>query len=206
MGQPGKNCLHGEKSSYQGEISPVLRWDVTWVGWIHSHINDMFKIVILNTKWKDCKSRKNLCTKKNYVHEIAAVNLSKICFLKNAKKTCKPNNCDLITNEKDVLLYNDSCFHEDKSNFTVEATTTCTKNFERFSGSIFALCFYDNGKCPYLNHLNQLFSSIFASILIFQWRLRILSSGFCCMYFFAFISYVHNLIGQKRYYYFYSYA
>ena len=25
------------------------------------------------------------------VHEIAAVNLSKIYFLKNAKKTCKPN-------------------------------------------------------------------------------------------------------------------
>ena len=57
-----------------------------------------FEIVILNTKWKDCKSRKNLCTKnfkymkKFYVHEIAAVNLSKIYFLKNAKKTCKPKN------------------------------------------------------------------------------------------------------------------
>ena len=37
---------------------------------------------------------------KFYVHEIAAVNLSKIYFLKNAKKTCKPNgrdlNCDWI--------------------------------------------------------------------------------------------------------------
>ena len=32
---------------------------------------------------------------KFYVHEIAAVNLSKIYFLKNAKKACKPNNCDL---------------------------------------------------------------------------------------------------------------
>ena len=32
--------------------------------------------------------------KKFYVHEIAAVNLSKIYFLKNAKKTCKPNNRD----------------------------------------------------------------------------------------------------------------
>ena len=29
------------------------------------------------------------------VHEIAAVDLSEIYFLKNAKKTCKPNNCDL---------------------------------------------------------------------------------------------------------------
>ena len=30
-----------------------------------------------------------------YVHEIAAVNLSKIYLLKNAKKTFKPNNRDL---------------------------------------------------------------------------------------------------------------
>ena len=32
---------------------------------------------------------------KFYVHEIAAVDLSKICFLKNAMKTCKRKNCDL---------------------------------------------------------------------------------------------------------------
>ena len=32
---------------------------------------------------------------KFYVHEIAAVDLSKIYFLKNAKKTCKPNIRDL---------------------------------------------------------------------------------------------------------------
>ena len=36
-----------------------------------------------------------LVYEKFYVHEIAAVDLSKIYFLKNAKKTCKPNNCDL---------------------------------------------------------------------------------------------------------------
>ena len=36
-----------------------------------------------------------LVYEKFYVHEIAAVNLSKIYFLKNAKKTWKPNNCDL---------------------------------------------------------------------------------------------------------------
>ena len=56
----------------------------------------IFEIVILNTK-----SHKNFCTKnftytkKFYVFEIAAVNLSKICFLKNEKKTCKPNKRDL---------------------------------------------------------------------------------------------------------------
>ena len=32
---------------------------------------------------------------KFYVHGIAAVNLSKNYFLKNAKKTCKPSNRDL---------------------------------------------------------------------------------------------------------------
>ena len=36
-----------------------------------------------------------LVYQKFYVHEITAVNLSKIYFLKNAKKTCKPNNRDL---------------------------------------------------------------------------------------------------------------
>ena len=37
-------------------------------------------------------------TKKFYVHKIAAINLSKIYFLKNAKKTYKPNNHDLNCN------------------------------------------------------------------------------------------------------------
>ena len=36
--------------------------------------------------------------KKFYVHEIAAVNLSKIYFLKNINKTCKPNNDNLDRN------------------------------------------------------------------------------------------------------------
>ena len=36
--------------------------------------------------------------KKNYLHEIAAVKLSKIYFLKSAKKTCKPNKHDLNRN------------------------------------------------------------------------------------------------------------
>ena len=38
---------------------------------------------------------------KFYVHEIAAVNLSKIYFLKNAKKTCKRNNCSL---NRDLII------------------------------------------------------------------------------------------------------
>ena len=35
-------------------------------------------------------------TKKFYVHETAAVNLSKIYLLKKTKKTCKPDKPDLI--------------------------------------------------------------------------------------------------------------
>ena len=52
------------------------------------------KIVILNKYCKEYKSPKNLCTKdftytkKFYFHEIAAKNLSKMYFLKNAKRTC----------------------------------------------------------------------------------------------------------------------
>ena len=69
----------------------------------------IFEIVILNATWKDCKSRKKLYTKyftytnKFYVHEIAAVNLSKIYFLKNAKRTCKPNNRDI---NRDWIIFN----------------------------------------------------------------------------------------------------
>ena len=40
-----------------------------------------------------------LVFEKFYVHEITAVNLSKIYFQKNAKKTCKPNNRDLMAIE-----------------------------------------------------------------------------------------------------------
>ena len=36
-----------------------------------------------------------LVHEKFYVHEIVAVNLLKIYFLKNAKKTCKPINHEL---------------------------------------------------------------------------------------------------------------
>ena len=44
---------------------------------------------------KTCVRKKFTYTKKFYVHEIAAVDLSKIYFLENAKKICKPNNRDL---------------------------------------------------------------------------------------------------------------
>ena len=57
---------------------------------------------------------------KFYVHEIAAVDLSKIYFLKNAMKTCKSNNRDLnrdgimskkgyLTFEKGHLIFGRGC-------------------------------------------------------------------------------------------------
>ena len=36
-----------------------------------------------------------LVLEKFYVHEVPTVDLSKMYFSKNAKKTCKPNNRDL---------------------------------------------------------------------------------------------------------------
>ena len=44
---------------------------------------------------KTLRTKNFTYSKKTYVHEIAAVDLSKIYFLKNAMKTCKPNNRDL---------------------------------------------------------------------------------------------------------------
>ena len=71
-----------------------------------------FEIGILNTQWKDCKSCKNLCRKKftiTNVHKIAAVNLSKIYFLRSAKKKYKPNTCDLkcdwIKNREEINVW-----------------------------------------------------------------------------------------------------
>ena len=46
---------------------------------------------------KKLQTRKNMY-EKFYVHEIGAKNLSKIYFLENGKKTCKPNNCDINCN------------------------------------------------------------------------------------------------------------
>ena len=78
-----------------------------------THKLRIFDIVILNTKCKDCKSRKNLCTKnftytnKFYVHEIAAVNLSKTYFLKDTTKIFKSNNRNLNRDwmTKSVILH-----------------------------------------------------------------------------------------------------
>ena len=39
-----------------------------------------------------------------YVHEIAAVDLSQIYFLKNEKKICEPNNRDLNRNWISVIV------------------------------------------------------------------------------------------------------
>ena len=46
-------------------------------------------------KMKRLQIPQNVVYEKSYIHEIAAVDLSKVYFLKNAKKICKPNNRDL---------------------------------------------------------------------------------------------------------------
>ena len=53
-------------------------------------------------------------TKKFSIHENDAVNLSKIYFLKNTKKTCKPNNRDVnrieLEKYKKLNIYERSVF------------------------------------------------------------------------------------------------
>ena len=62
------------------------------------HLLRIFEKVISNTKRKAEKSGEGFCvkkytdTKKFYIPQIAAVNLSTIYFLKDSKKACKPNN------------------------------------------------------------------------------------------------------------------
>ena len=53
------------------------------------------KIVVLNPKMKRLQIPQKIVYEKFYVHEIAAVNLSKIYFLKDARKARKRNNRDL---------------------------------------------------------------------------------------------------------------
>ena len=48
-----------------------------------------------NFKHKMTSNPEKVVYEKFYLREIAAVDLSKIYFLKNAMKTCKPNNRDL---------------------------------------------------------------------------------------------------------------
>ena len=50
--------------------------------------------------------------KKFYAYEIAAVNLSEIFFLKNAKKTCKPNNRDL---NRDWIMAENNLNYKERS-------------------------------------------------------------------------------------------
>ena len=45
---------------------------------------------------KRMQNPQKLVCGKFYVHEIVAVNLSQIYFLKNTKKTCKPKNHEWI--------------------------------------------------------------------------------------------------------------
>ena len=54
--------------------------------------------VILNTKWKDWKFGKSLCMK-NFKYTLGYL-------LKNAKKTCKPNNRDFNRNWINILHIN----------------------------------------------------------------------------------------------------
>ena len=55
-------------------------------------------------KMKILQILQKLVHEKFYLHEIAAVNLSKIYLLKNTKKTCKRNNRDLNRDWKGIVI------------------------------------------------------------------------------------------------------
>ena len=57
----------------------------------------------LNTKWLQIPQE--FVYEKFYVYEIAAVDLSKTCFLKNKMKTCKPSNRDLNRDWKRFMAH-----------------------------------------------------------------------------------------------------
>ena len=58
------------------------------------------------------------------MHEIAAINLSKIYFLKDAKKTCKPNNRDLNGDWITMIVITDclALFEDGTMKFVYETT------------------------------------------------------------------------------------
>ena len=117
-------------------------------------------MAFLNTKWKDCKSCKSLCTKNfrwRFIKNLSiylAVDISKIYFLKNAKKTCKPNNrdlnCDLITRNSLIsisllglllfIIYCDLFISSDHTHFRSSADNTvpfdCDKNFDQIPSDL----------------------------------------------------------------------
>ena len=55
-------------------------------------------------KMKILQILQKLVHEKFYLHEIAAINLSKIYLLKNTKKTCEPNNRDLNRDWKGIVI------------------------------------------------------------------------------------------------------
>ena len=67
---------------------------------------------------------------KCYVHKIAAINLSKIYFLKNAKKTCKPNNRDL---HRDLKKLYSKLYKKERRNYPekVDLLKTSLESFEK---------------------------------------------------------------------------
>ena len=79
--------------------------------------------------------REVAAVKKFYVHEIAPVDLSKIYFLKNAKKTCKPSNRDLNRDWKSTYQNTEeNALYYKKRKIPIYLTKTALK---RTSNAIF---------------------------------------------------------------------
>ena len=124
-------------------------------------------------------------------------NDQRIDLMTSVKSVCHSSVSMSDNNKKYVLLYGDFCFDENKNKFFLEANINYIKNSERFNFWImlFLLSWKMSPCIPYLNHLNHLlFCILLVNILVFPWRLRILSSGVCCMLFCCFLFFVYIIL------------
>ena len=77
MGQPVKNYLYEEKSSHLSGISLALRWDLSWVGWIRSHITDLLlqseihHSAEISLRWDDFSHISSSWVSKNFISVLS---------------------------------------------------------------------------------------------------------------------------------------
>ena len=97
--------------------------------------------------------------KRFYVREIADVNLSKLYFWKNGKKTCKPNNHDLNPNWI-IWKYFTKCLLQKmlcKTELPLRKLGTCIACLKWNTNFIYIFILY---KCTYFSHPFRRFSAL----------------------------------------------
>ena len=138
----------------------------------------IFEKVILNAKWKDCKScvQKLLHPWKNFTYtKLPLVTLAKIYLPENAKKTCKPNNCDI---NRDWIIHFVNQFNWwQLSKFM----TWKVSKYRVFSGPYFPAFGLNTERCIQFECGKiRIKKKLRISTLFTQWLLLQLFFCFCC--------------------------